>query len=115
MPREIRYRLAYDKKLISQVLAVFLKVVQGWDKSTAKKQGFKDVKGGSVSFIQRFGSAINVTPHYHSLVLDGVYAIPEDSDPPIFIAAPRPTDEEIKTIKIAKTDRSVFCRRRQKP
>jgi hypothetical protein len=28
---------------------------------------------GSVTFIQRFGSALNLTPHFHALVLDGVY------------------------------------------
>jgi hypothetical protein len=52
----------------------------------------------SVSFIQRFGSSLNVTPHYHSLVLDGVYAKSEDSDRPVFVAVPAPTDEEVKKI-----------------
>ena len=97
MPKEIRYRLAYDKKLISEVLAVFLRTVQAWYKRVAKKQGFSDVQGGSVSFIQRFGSAINVTPHFHSLLLDGVYSKGDD-EKPVFIAAPRPTDEDIKTV-----------------
>ena len=32
LPIEIRYRLAYDKKLTSDVLAVFLRVVRGWYK-----------------------------------------------------------------------------------
>lgn len=98
LPREIRYRLAYDKKLISEVLAVFLRVVQAWYKANAKELGFSDVQGGSVSFIQRFGSSLNVTPHYHCIVLDGVYAKLEDSDQPVFIAAPSPTDEDIKKI-----------------
>ena len=31
---------------------------------------------GSVTLIQRFGSALNLTPHLHSLVLDGVYPGP---------------------------------------
>ena len=77
------------------MLAVFLRTVQAWYKHKAKKQGCTDVQGGSVSFIQRFGSAINVTPHFHSLVLDGVYA---DDKKPAFIAAPLPTDEDIKTV-----------------
>jgi len=88
LPREIRYRLAYDKKLISEVLAVFLRVVQAWYKTKAKELGFSDVQGGSVSFIQRFGSSLNVTPHYHCIVLDGVYMKSEDSDQPVFVAAP---------------------------
>ena len=30
LPFEIRYRLAWDGKLVSAVLAVFLRVVYGW-------------------------------------------------------------------------------------
>ncbi len=51
LPREIRYRLAYDKKLISEVLAVFLRVVQAWYTTKAKEQGYVDVQGGSVSCV----------------------------------------------------------------
>jgi hypothetical protein len=29
---------------------------------------------GAVTFIQRFGSALNANLHFHTLVLDGVYA-----------------------------------------
>ena len=54
--------MAYDKKLISEVPAVFLRIVQAWYKNKAKEQGYVDVHGGSVSFVQRFGSALNVTP-----------------------------------------------------
>jgi hypothetical protein len=28
---------------------------------------------GAVSFIQRFGSALNLNVHFHALALDGVY------------------------------------------
>ena len=34
---------------------------------------------GTVTLIQRFGSAANLTIHLHSLVLDGVYHTTEDS------------------------------------
>jgi hypothetical protein len=34
---------------------------------------------GSVTFVQRFDSALNLTPHFHSFALDGVYAGPADS------------------------------------
>ena len=60
LPIEIRYRLAYDGKLLSDVLAVFLRVVRGWYYRQAKKAGYKDVRSGSVTFTQRFGSALNL-------------------------------------------------------
>ena len=100
LPIEIRYRLSYDKRLISDVLAVFLRAVQGWckTKTKAKELGFCNLQGGSVSFLQKFGSRLNATPHYHCLLLDRAYAFPDDSDEPFFVATPPPTDEEIKQI-----------------
>ena len=53
LPFEIRYRMSYDKRLISDVLAVFLRVVQGWYKRKAKELGFDNVQGGSASFVQK--------------------------------------------------------------
>jgi hypothetical protein len=98
LPIEIRYRMSYDKQLISDVLAVFLRVVQGWYKTKAKEEGYTDVQGGAVSFVQKFGSSLNLTPHFHSLVLDGVYVFQGDTEQPFFFAAPSPTDEDIKTV-----------------
>ncbi len=39
----------------------------------AKGLGIKDPRSGSVSFTQRFGSALNLNIHAHVLCLDGVY------------------------------------------
>ena len=36
LPFEIRYRMSYDKRLISDLLAVFLRVIQGWHRNKAK-------------------------------------------------------------------------------
>jgi len=60
LPMEIRYRLAYDSKLLSDVLAVFLRVVRGWYQRQAKVEGYRDTRFGSVTFAQRFGSALNL-------------------------------------------------------
>jgi hypothetical protein len=101
LPFEIRYRMSYDKRLISDLLAVFLRVVQGWYRRKAKALGFDNVQGGSVSFVQKFGSSLNATPHYHCLVLDGVYAFTDDTKEPFFIETPPPADEDVR--KIAET------------
>lgn len=61
-----------------------------------------DYYPGSVSFIQRFGSALNLNVHIHSQVSDGAYARLSDGRL-IFLRAPTPTEKEIRklTIKIA--------------
>jgi hypothetical protein len=73
LPYEIRYRLAWDKELVGAVLAVFLRVVFGWYRRQARAQGYEDSRCGSVTFVQRFGSALNLNPHSHVLMIDGVY------------------------------------------
>jgi Putative transposase len=98
LPIEIRYRMSYDKQLISKVLAVFLRVIQGWYRNKAMELGFCNLQGGSVSFIQKFGSSLNATPHYHCLLLDGGYTFSDDTDDPIFVVTPPPSDEDVKQI-----------------
>ncbi len=91
LPFEIRYRLAWDGKLVSAVLAVFLRVVYGWYRRQAKGQGHDDGRCGSVSFVQRFGSALNLNPHFHVLMPDGVYVTGHDGTPR-FVRTPQLTE-----------------------
>jgi len=83
-PFEIRYRLAWDGALLSTVLAVFLRVVQGWYRRQARAQGGRC---GSVTFVQRSGSSVNLNPHLHVLMMDGVFVRDEDGLP-FFVPAP---------------------------
>jgi Transposase zinc-binding domain/Putative transposase len=94
LPINVRYRLAYDGKLLSDVLSVFLRVVRGWYRKRGKEAGIKECKGGSVTFSQRFGSALNLNPHVHSLLFDGVF----NSRTNVFHAAPPLQDEDVKEI-----------------
>ena len=48
LPMQIRYRLAYDGKLLSAVLQVFLRVVNTWYRNRSKEPGIKETVGGSV-------------------------------------------------------------------
>jgi hypothetical protein len=72
LPYEIRFRLAWDGDLLSGVLAVFLRVVYGWYRRQAREESHEDARCGSVTFVQRFGSALNLNPHFHVLMPDGV-------------------------------------------
>jgi hypothetical protein len=58
LPINIRYRLAYDGTLLSDVLTVFLRAVRGWYRKCGQEAGIKEYEGGSVTFAQRFGSAL---------------------------------------------------------
>ena len=96
LPYEIRYRLAWDGELVGALLGVFLRVVYGWYRRQARKQGYKHSRCGSVTFVQRFGSSLNLNPHAHVLMIDGVYVDGEAG--PEFVAAPTLSDDDVQQI-----------------
>jgi hypothetical protein len=51
---------------------------------------------GAVTLIQRFGSALNLNVHFHTLVLDGAYLV--GTEPPVFRLIAPPCEEELQTI-----------------
>jgi len=52
---------------------------------------------GAVTFVQRFGGALNLHPHFHSLVPDGLF-VPGPDDRLQFRPLPPPTPEEISSL-----------------
>src|SRR5436309_244549 len=57
------------------------------------------VQPGSVTFIQRFGSAINLHLHFHVVFLEGVYLDRADQGrTPRFVTGEPPTDADIATV-----------------
>ena len=111
LPRPLRYRLAYNADLCSAVLGVFLRAVFGWLRRRAKRAGVSDGQPGAVTQIQRFGSAINLNLHLHSLVLDGVYT--EVEGRARFRRLPPPTQRDIEKLcaTIARRARRLLVRR----
>jgi hypothetical protein len=74
LPYSVRYRAAFDGAFLGKVLGIFVREVFAWLRRGARDYGIPRGQCGSVTFVQRFGSALNCTPHFHTLVLDGVYA-----------------------------------------
>lgn len=70
---------------------------------------------GAVTFLQRFGSAINLHPHSHSPLTDGLF-VPADADDPdsplLFIELPPPTDLEVAELLRAIAARILRVARR---
>src|SRR5216117_3379968 len=81
MPYALRYRLAYDAEMVTAVLDVFIKAVFGDLKGRARDYGIEQAQCGAVTFVQRFGSALNCNLHLHALILDGVYAPKAGGEP----------------------------------
>ena len=75
LPYPLRYRCAYDAKLTSEVLRAFVRALFAELRRRSRQHwGVRAQQCGAVTFIQRFGSAMNLNLHFHTLALDGVYA-----------------------------------------
>ena len=90
LPFALRYRMAFDQKLCSQVRRIFVQTVFCSLRRRARKSlQMRQAYCGSVTFLQRAGGSINLNPHFHSLILDGVYVSSAPYEAPRF--RPRPT------------------------
>jgi hypothetical protein len=109
-PFSVRYVLAYNPRLVTGVLSVFIRIVSNWMVKRARAAGING-KTGAITFVQRFGGAINLNVHLHSLFLDGVYY--EDCRGKLkFHRVPDPTDDEIAILVKRVRDRVVRYLRR---
>jgi hypothetical protein len=72
LPYPLRYRCAYDSRLASEVIRAFLwALFAELCRRARRKWEVRPDQCGAVTFLQRFGSAMNL--HLHTLALDGVY------------------------------------------
>jgi hypothetical protein len=73
LPYEIRYTVANNPELTSKILNIFIQSVGSWYRKKARNMGYSETVIGSTTFIHRFNSALTLSPHFHTLFLDGVY------------------------------------------
>ena len=67
----VRPALPRGRALLGKVLGIFARAVFGSLRRRARDYGITRGQCGAVTFIQRFGSALNLTPHFHMLVFEG--------------------------------------------
>ena len=65
--------MAFDHRLCRAILAVFNRALLGMQRRRAKERGIADPRCGTVTAIQRCGSALDINLHFHTLVPDGVF------------------------------------------
>ena len=109
LPMDLRLRLLRDKSLVSDVLRLFVRRIAAYQRREARKMGIADAKTGAVTFIQRWGGALNSNVHYHSVVPDGVFDVRRDGAVQ-FVPLLSPTDADIDAIcqQVARRVRRLF-------
>jgi hypothetical protein len=73
LPKRLRYFLRHDAERVHQVLRVFLGEVEKALLACAPGAS-TGARFGAVSFIHRFGSALNSNLHFHCCVIEGLFS-----------------------------------------
>jgi hypothetical protein len=97
VPVRLRYKLAYDHALCSDVLRVFSRALLRSYRRRAREQGIARGQAGAITFIQRFGSALNLNVHFHTQALDGVFTQAADGAL-LFHPLRAPGDAEVRNV-----------------
>jgi hypothetical protein len=113
LPFELRFRLAYDHRLLTAALGVVMRAILGFQRRRARDRlGVDDGRCGSITVVQRFGGALNLNVHFHAIVLDGVHD--ESLDGSVcFHALPAPSSLEIEGLTTLLAGRLTRLMRRR--
>jgi hypothetical protein len=113
MPFPLRFPLAFDGKLLGQVVRIFMDTVAGWYRKRHVERGLPPGETGAVTVIQRANSDLRLNPHLHTVFLDGVYSPDGDGKGQMFHPAQAPTQQEVEQVVAHASKRILrFLQRR---
>lgn len=98
VPIPMRYWLSSNPRLVTSVLEVGMRTLNRFYRSRARAGGIAKGQTGAITFIQRFGSALNLNVHFHILFLDGVFSEPTESESLRFHHTDPPSDGDIRNL-----------------
>src|SRR5215510_11501079 len=115
VPVPLRYWMAGSQDLTATVHTIIRTTIGQYYVNQAVQRGHERATAhpGSVTFIQRFGSALQLHVHYHVLFLEGVFLDRTDQGrPPRFLPGEPPTNTDIAAV-IQKISRRVIRKLRR--
>ncbi len=93
VPFALRFLLVKEPKLLRKVERRLVEAIFRWQRQRAKELGATSKRvGGAVCFTQLFGSALQLQPHVHGRVAEGVW------NDGVFMELPPPSPEEVEGV-----------------
>ncbi len=115
VPVPLRYWMAASQDLTAKVHTIIRTTIGQYYVNQAVTRGVPrdQVQPGSVTFIQRFGSALNLNLHFHCVFLEGVYLDRTDQGlKPRFLTGDPPSDADVADV-LQKISHRVIRKLRQ--
>jgi Transposase zinc-binding domain/Putative transposase len=110
VPIPLRYWTAPSRDLTAQVHGIIRTTIAQFYVNQAVKRGAErqKVQPGSVTFLQRFGGALQLNLHYHVIVMKGIFLDrPDQGLKPRFVKGETPSDADIADV-VQKISRRVI-------
>jgi len=98
LPWDLRLPVARDSALLGAVVRIAASELDKLMKRLGGERGVMSGATGIVATIQYFGGALNLNPHLHLLVLDGVYSTNLDGTAAVFTATRPPAQCELREV-----------------
>ena len=73
MPYAYRFLLARNPDFLRKALAIFHRTLGRHYENKAITLNLKEPKTGAITVVQRFGGALNLNVHFHTIYIDGVF------------------------------------------
>jgi hypothetical protein len=91
--------MAADATLMSQVQRIFIRAIFADLRRRARKLGIAEPKPGGIGFTHMGGSILNLHPHFHCLLTDGVFHRGHGGEI-AFAPLEPPTDEDVARVAV---------------
>jgi putative transposase/transposase-like zinc-binding protein len=115
VPIPLRYWTAPSRDLTAHVHGIIRTTIAQFYVNQAVKRGAErqNVQPGSVTFLQRFGGALQLNLHYHVIVMEGVFLDRTDQGlKPRFLKGEPPSDADVAHV-VQKISRRVIRKLRR--
>ena len=95
-PYPLRLLYSTHPQALTRTLKIVLRAIETHLIRKAGLTRSSGARSGAITFIQRFGSALNLNVHLHMLIPDGIYTLSHDK--PRFHAVTAPSQSELTTL-----------------
>lgn len=99
-PKRLRPLLARMPRVADRALGLMLAAIFRLQRQQARERGLDDVATGAIAFLHRGGDSLNLNPHVHTLVPDGVFTRVEGElvDRAVFHPLPQLKEKDVLAV-----------------
>ncbi|MBI4613761.1 MAG: transposase, partial [Planctomycetes bacterium] len=95
------YLVAFRPEARELVLSTFIEGVFSWMRDRMGLPRGVRAQGGSVTIVARAGGALNLNPHFHALILDGMFVEDPARREPRFVRMRHASEKDLRALEVS--------------